>query len=117
MKYVASSSRQWKSGRGYVKAQLVTADTLRVPGTLVQVLKVQPKQVIPPHYHEHSTEVFYVLSGSGTMTIAGETVAMHPGDTVVCEPRELHAAENSSTEEWEYVVFKTNWKDGDSVWV
>jgi mannose-6-phosphate isomerase-like protein (cupin superfamily) len=117
MRYIASGSRQWKSGRGYEKAPLVNADTLGVPGTLVQVLRVAPMEKIPAHYHEHATEVFHMLSGSGTMTIAGEKVVLSPGDTLVCEAKELHDAENPGKEEWSYIVFKTNWVDGDSTWL
>jgi quercetin dioxygenase-like cupin family protein len=116
MKYIASASRQWKSGRGYNKALLVSAETLGVPGTMVQVLRVGPKEKIPAHYHQHATEAFYILSGSGTMTIAGETVVLHPGDTVVCEANEMHALENLEDNDWAYIVFKTNWTEGDSTW-
>jgi len=116
MKYIASSSRQWKSGRGYNKALLVNAETLGVPGTIVQIMRVAPKETIPAHYHRHATEAFHFLSGMGTMTIGGERVVLNPGDTLVCEAGEMHDAENPGNEEWAYVVFKTNWIDGDSIW-
>jgi quercetin dioxygenase-like cupin family protein len=116
MKYIASASRQWKSGRGYDKALLVNAETLGVPGTIVQILRVAPREKIPAHYHTKATEAFHFLSGSGRMTIAGETVELHPGDTMVCEANEMHEMENLEDNEWVYVVFKTNWIDGDSTW-
>lgn len=116
MKYIASTDRQWKSGRGYNKALLANADTLGVPGTIVQILRVPPREKIPAHYHKFATEVFHMLSGSGTMTIAGDRVVLNPGDTLVCEANESHNAENLSDVEWVYIVFKTNWIDGDSIW-
>jgi quercetin dioxygenase-like cupin family protein len=117
MKYIASASRQWKSGRGYNKALLVNAETLGVPGTIVQILRVGPREKIPAHYHQHATEAFHFLSGSGSMTIGDETVVLHPGDTLVCEANEMHAMENLEDKEWAYIVFKTNWTDGDSIWM
>ena len=38
------------------------------------------------HYHEHTDEFYYVISGTGTMTLDGEEIALHPG-VVVYVPR------------------------------
>jgi mannose-6-phosphate isomerase-like protein (cupin superfamily) len=34
------------------------------------------------HYHRHTTEVYYILSGSGKMELNGEWVAITPGSVV-----------------------------------
>src|SRR5262249_25772071 len=38
------------------------------------------------HYHARTDEVYYVISGQGTMTLDGEEVELHPG-VVVYVPR------------------------------
>lgn len=44
------------------------------------------------HYHERTDEVYYVISGEGTMRLDGEEVALRPG-VVVYVPRGVrHAA-------------------------
>ena len=34
------------------------------------------------HYHKNCTEVYYILEGSGTMELDGESVALTPGTVV-----------------------------------
>ena len=38
------------------------------------------------HYHERTDEIYYVISGKGTMTLDGEEVELHTG-VVVYVPR------------------------------
>jgi mannose-6-phosphate isomerase-like protein (cupin superfamily) len=38
------------------------------------------------HYHERTDEIYYVISGRGTMTLDNEEVELHPG-VVVYVPR------------------------------
>jgi len=38
------------------------------------------------HYHEHTDEIYHVVSGHGTMTLDDEEVELHPG-VVVYVPR------------------------------
>jgi mannose-6-phosphate isomerase-like protein (cupin superfamily) len=38
------------------------------------------------HYHERTDEIYYVISGTGTMSLDGEEIEMHPG-VVVYVPR------------------------------
>ena len=42
------------------------------------------------HYHEHCTEYYYILEGSGTMTLGGETVAVRPGTAILIPPGVPH---------------------------
>ena len=55
--------------------------------------------------------------GFGVDDNGGRNSFLHPGDTLVCEANEMHAMENLEDKEWAYIVFKTNWTDGDSVWM
>jgi mannose-6-phosphate isomerase-like protein (cupin superfamily) len=42
------------------------------------------------HYHRKSTEVYYVLTGTGHMELDRETVAVEPGTVVTIEPGTRH---------------------------
>ena len=57
------------------------------------------------HYHEDMQEVFVLINGKVRMTIDAESVEMHPGDTVIVEPREIHEMNNLLHSDAEYVVF------------
>lgn len=52
--------------------------------------------VVPPgtttrlHRHERSEELYHVISGSGSMTLAGERFILAPGDTVCIAPGTAH---------------------------
>ena len=47
--------------------------------------------VVKRHRHDHSAEFFYVVSGSGTVTIAGLTKAIAPGDMLAIPKGVPHA--------------------------
>ena len=116
MKYIPPSAERWIQGRGYKKQILLTESGLRCPGTLVQLVVIEPHAEVPFHYHNKITEVFHIIAGTGSMTVAGKTVALSPGDTLTTEPQELHNAVNTSDAPLRYMVFKTNATEGDSVW-
>lgn len=50
----------------------------------------QPAQVAPAHAHPDMTELFYVESGEGTLTVDGVVHLLHPGMTFAVEPGERH---------------------------
>jgi quercetin dioxygenase-like cupin family protein len=43
----------------------------------------EPGFGVPLHAHEHTEQVMLILEGDLTMTIAGETKELRPGDVVV----------------------------------
>ena len=44
------------------------------------------------HYHKQTTEIYYVLEGTGEMELDDETVEMLPGTCVLIEPGCRHTA-------------------------
>jgi mannose-6-phosphate isomerase-like protein (cupin superfamily) len=58
-----------------------------------------------PHYHEDMQEVFVLISGAVRMTVETVAVDMHPGDTVIVAPREVHQMTNTGANDAEYLVF------------
>jgi mannose-6-phosphate isomerase-like protein (cupin superfamily) len=57
------------------------------------------------HFHEDMQEVFILLSGQVDMRCGSQTVAMHAGDTVIVDVREVHKMTNTGDVDAEYLVF------------
>lgn len=47
------------------------------------------------HYHKVTEELYYILSGTGLMTIEGEVKEVGPGDTIVIVPGQRHKIANN----------------------
>ena len=78
---------------------------------------LQPGQTgAPPHCHALEEELFYVLEGSGTLTLGGDEHPLRPGDVVARPPstgvaHALRAGDHGLT----YLVYGTR-EPGDSVY-
>jgi len=42
------------------------------------------------HYHKESEEIYYIVSGTGTMELDGETTEVGPGDAILIPPGAWH---------------------------
>jgi quercetin dioxygenase-like cupin family protein len=60
--------------------------------TMMTFFDLQPGSRIPPHKHHHE-QISYVVKGSLTMTVGGETKTMSEGDIAVVPADVEHAAE------------------------
>jgi mannose-6-phosphate isomerase-like protein (cupin superfamily) len=62
---------------------------------------------LPPFLHTAYDEVYYVLSGSGTVKLDGEPHRLRPGSVVVIPAGVSHALEVDAGQELEFVIFGT----------
>ena len=46
---------------------------------------------VPEHVHANETEMLYILEGAGTMTIAGQDIAVTPTSVIQIPPNTKHA--------------------------
>jgi len=60
-----------------------------------------------PHLHEAYDEVYYVLAGTGTITLGQETYPLRPGSVAVIPAGILHSLAASVGSELEFVIFGT----------
>ncbi|WP_040949496.1 cupin domain-containing protein [Gorillibacterium massiliense] len=67
------------------------------------------------HYHNRSTQYFFVLSGIATIEIAGEEVILHPQEGVEIPPLTAHQMFNKSEEAIEFLVISQPTTRGDRV--
>ena len=116
MKTIQIDGDGWQGGRGYRKRRLLSAEELRQPGALLQVVVVPPGSHIPPHRHATSVEVYVVTRGICELIVNGARHELRPGDVVLMEPGDVHELTNYGTEVFEVLVFKTNAEKGDVVW-
>lgn len=59
------------------------------------------------HLHAGYDEVYYVLSGTGTVTLADQAEAIEPGSVVVVPAGVPHSLEAAPGETLEFVIFGT----------
>ena len=116
MKIVQLDPDNWQEGRGYRKNRLLSAEALRQPGTLLQIVAIPAGAHVPPHSHRTSVEVYVFRCGVCELTVNGERHEMRPGDVMLMKPGDVHELFNRGEEAFELWVFKTNATDGDVVW-
>ena len=62
---------------------------------------------LPPFLHTSYDVVFYVLSGTGTVTLDGIAHRLRPGSVVVIPAGVSHSLQNVPGQELEFVIFGT----------
>ncbi|MDR1605367.1 MAG: cupin domain-containing protein [Gracilibacteraceae bacterium] len=72
--------------------------------------KVLAEMVLAPgssvgrHEHHGESEVYYVLAGTGEITVNGETQQVKAGDVAVCHSGSWHSAKNTSDRELRFLA-------------
>lgn len=51
-----------------------------------------------PHHHVNSEEIYYILSGRGSMRLGQKTVPVGPGDAIAIPPGTSHQITNTGAE-------------------
>lgn len=108
---------EWKKRFVYLKSVVFDEENLGQKGAKFQIVKFPSGSRIGPHYHKKIREVFFVKSGKGTFIFNGEASKAKEGDVFLCEPNDVHEVINNSTEEFVFLIFKTNEMEGDIFWV
>ncbi|MBS1811606.1 MAG: cupin domain-containing protein [Acidobacteria bacterium] len=63
-----------------------------------------PGKTVPPHYHEVLEEIYYILSGSGVMTIGEESQAVGSGDAIFIPKKNIHTLTNTGAEDMKILL-------------
>lgn len=69
----------------------IEAATLKGTPLAASILEMPAGIKVPEHVHANETEMLYVLEGSGTMTIAGQEIAVSPTSVIQIPPNTKHA--------------------------
>ncbi|WP_191565472.1 cupin domain-containing protein [Metabacillus idriensis] len=67
------------------------------------------------HYHKHSRQFFYVLSGIATIEIQGERITLNPNEGIEVPPQISHQMLNESNGDVEFLVISQPDSKGDRV--
>ncbi len=59
---------------------------------------VPPGGVTQPHSHPRSEEIYYILSGTGRITVGGEARDVGPLDAILIPPGTRHAIANTGSQ-------------------
>jgi mannose-6-phosphate isomerase-like protein (cupin superfamily) len=68
---------------------------------------VATTQNLPQFFHTGYDEIYYVLSGTGIVTLDGKSYPLRPGSVVVIPAEVRHSLEASKGVELEFVIFGT----------
>lgn len=102
----------WVRGESYRKRILI--DKLKDHISLIQDVVVEPHGEIPSHSHDFTDEIFYVTSGKASVVLENNEEDVVAGDMVIIDKKEKHGYKNDNDEPFNMIVFKLNFKKGDS---
>jgi len=66
--------------------------------------RLEPGQAVTPHFHRETEEIYYVLEGSGTMTVGGEARTVSAGDAIMIPINSIHSLSNTGIETMRIVL-------------
>ncbi|HJO92509.1 MAG TPA: cupin domain-containing protein [Victivallales bacterium] len=64
-----------------------------------------PNEEVKRHIHKTSDAIYYILKGTGLMTIEDETETIKAGDTIFIPKNAEHEMKNNGSSNLEYMVF------------
>ena len=96
MQYVFST-KNTKRYRFPTHINDLVMDRSQATSSEVFVVVLEPGEAPPLHQHDDTEQIFYVLHGTGSLTIGteAETFSVQPGDVVRIPPGTLHSIECS----------------------
>lgn len=65
----------------------------------IKRLQISPKKFISKQYHQHRSETWCIIQGTGTLIIDGRTFNLRKGDTFTINAGEWHQVVNNSNSE------------------
>ena len=73
--------------------------------TNFSVATFPPEEIAHAHSHSDMTEVFFIQSGTGTITVDDEEIELSEGHCITVEPGETHELRNTGTTELVVMYF------------
>lgn len=76
--------------------ELLAHRNSRVQKQSLAEARLPPGGRTTPHYHPQTEEIYYILEGTGRMTIGEDRQAVTPGDAIAIPPGAVHTIECTS---------------------
>ena len=86
---------------------------IKGPRMNMGIIRLKPGQKLTPHFHKVMEENFYVEKGNVQLNVDGTVYNLIPGDVVRCEPNEVHALANVSSEEARVIFMLAPYMESD----
>lgn len=90
-----SNASTIETRHGSVIRPLIDRTTSDITQCSVAEESLPPGHAVTPHFHRATEEVYYVLEGSGEMTIGDETELVAAGDAVFIPTGKWHSLRNT----------------------
>lgn len=78
---------------------------LRGPSIDWGLITLQPGEELPPHYHEHVAETFYVIEGVITFILQNQEIEIKKGTALRLDKKESHGLTNNHLTQMAKVIF------------
>ncbi|MDR2901043.1 MAG: cupin domain-containing protein [Treponema sp.] len=93
------TKEKMRGGEGLTQfTHLVDGDKIPHARMMSEIL-LQPGCSIGEHVHEHETEYYIIVQGTGTVNDNGVTKIVHPGDAVITGGGAFHSISNTGSED------------------
>jgi mannose-6-phosphate isomerase-like protein (cupin superfamily) len=92
-----SSANTIRTRHGSVITPLIDRTTSEVTQCSLAEEHLPPGHAVTPHFHRATEEIYYVVDGSGEMTVGDETVPVTIGDAVFIPRNARHSLKNTGT--------------------
>jgi mannose-6-phosphate isomerase-like protein (cupin superfamily) len=84
-------------GLGALVKRLIYPETTGAMGATLAVVYINPGEEIVLHHHPEE-ELYYIISGTGTVTLDDKTVPIGPGSSVYIGPNVVHGQRPTGNE-------------------
>jgi mannose-6-phosphate isomerase-like protein (cupin superfamily) len=97
-------------GEGYIKfVRPFTEDDFDTDINFIDYVEIPPRASIGLHEHGDNEEIYFIVSGHGTMTVNEEQIAVSKGDLIVNRRGWTHGLANTSNEILKVLVWETGY--------
>ncbi len=103
--YISDIRKSMRGGDGEVIIDHITKDSLPQNSRMLARITLNKGCSIGYHVHENETEVFYFVSGNGTVDDNGTVISVKAGDCVITSNGFGHSVRNDNDEP--LVIFAT----------
>ncbi|HKF59294.1 MAG TPA: cupin domain-containing protein [Blastocatellia bacterium] len=87
-----------KTAHGSELRPLIDRTTSEITGCSLAEEVLPPGMAVTPHHHRELEEIYYILSGSGLMTVGHESIEVSSGDAIYVPRGHRHTLQNTGSE-------------------
>jgi mannose-6-phosphate isomerase-like protein (cupin superfamily) len=84
-----------RTGHGSELRPLIDRTTSEVTQCSLAEEVLPPGRAVAPHHHRELEEIYYILSGTGLMTVGAQSLQVRTGDAIYVPRGHRHTLENT----------------------